>query len=348
MAAAARNETSTSLVDHRRDAAPSVDETSLPTRLLTAGRVVTALLVVGPVVALAVLLPLVWGKAFGLWDLVLAAVLYAFSGFGISVGFHRLFAHRSFKANRALKILCAIAGSMALEGSVIGWVAVHRRHHMFGDQPGDPHSPHRYGSDVFGTVRGFLWAQVGWLFATNNTDTRRFAADLYRDPDLVVIDRLFPVLALASLFIPFAIGWAVYGTLLGAFLALLWAGLVRMAILHHVTWSINSACHLWGRTPFSTSDCSTNIASLALVSFGESWHNFHHAAPSSARHGILRHQTDLSAQLIALLERAGWATKVRWPSEAQIAALSKDEPWRNSELCRHYRRIQDRIDPERL
>jgi stearoyl-CoA desaturase (Delta-9 desaturase) len=341
------NGTGASIVDGRTNQERPSAEPRGSGRLLTAGRVVTALLVAGPVVGLAVLLPLEWGGAFGLWDLAMAAVLYAFSGFGISVGFHRLFAHRSFKASRTLKILCAIAGSMALEGSIIGWVAVHRRHHMFGDQPGDPHSPHRYGSDVFGTVRGFLWAQVGWLFATNDTDTRRFALDLYRDPDLVAIDRLFPVLALASLFIPFAIGWVVYGTLLGGLLALLWAGLVRMAILHHVTWSINSVCHLWGRSPFSTSDRSTNVASLALVSFGESWHNFHHAAPSSARHGILRHQADPSAQLISLFERAGWATKVRWPSEDQIAALSKVGPSRQLALCRHYRSLHERTPPER-
>ena len=314
-------------------------ETLPPMSVFSAGRIVTALLVVGPVVGLALILPLAWGSAFGLWDLLLGAGLYAFSGFGISVGFHRLFTHRSFKANRALKIVCAVAGSMALEGSVIGWVAVHRRHHMFGDQPGDPHSPHRYGSDVGGTVRGFLWAQVGWLFAKNDTDTRRFAADLYRDRDLVLIDRLFPVLAVTSLLIPFAIGWAVYGTLLGGLLALLWAGLVRMAILHHVTWSINSACHLWGQTPFATSDRSTNIASLALVSFGESWHNFHHAAPASARHGILRHQADPSAQLISLFERCGWATKVRWPDPTHIAALTKCGSGDRSDLCRHYRRL---------
>jgi stearoyl-CoA desaturase (delta-9 desaturase) len=262
----------------------------------------------------------------------MAVALYLFTGFGISIGFHRLFTHHSFKANRALKIVCAVAGSMALEGSAISWVAIHRRHHMFGDQPGDPHSPHRYGSDVAGTVRGFLWAQVGWLFAANTTDTKRYAPDLLRDADLVVIDRLFPVLAVTSLALPFFVGWAIYGTLAGALLAFLWAGLVRMAVLHHVTWSINSVCHLWGQRPFTTSDLSTNVASLALVSFGESWHNFHHAAPSSARHGVLRHQFDPSARLISVLERAGWATKVRWPSAAQIAVLTKTGPGEHPEL----------------
>lgn len=313
---------------------PVVEELSEPLPLLTAGRIVTALLVAGPVVGLAVFLPFGWGRAFDLWDVVLAVALYLFTGFGISVGFHRLFTHHSFKPNRALKIVCAVAGSMALEGSVISWVAIHRRHHMFGDQPGDPHSPHRYGSDVVGTVRGFLWAQMGWLFAANTTDTKRFAPDLLRDPDLVAIDRLFPVLAVTSLALPFFVGWAIYGTLAGALLAFLWAGLVRMAVLHHVTWSINSVCHLWGQRPFTTSDFSTNVAPLALVSFGESWHNFHHAAPSSARHGVLRHQFDPSARLISLLERVGWATKVRWPSAAQVALLAKTGPGEHPELLR--------------
>ena len=137
-------------------------------------------------------------------------------GFGISVGFHRLLTHRSFKAKRALKIVCAVAGSMALEGSAISWVAIHRRHHMFGDQPGDPHSPHRYGPGTVGTLKGFLWAHVGWLFAMDPTDTKRFAPDLHRDRDFVVIDRLFPLLAVASLALPFFIGWALSGTLFGA------------------------------------------------------------------------------------------------------------------------------------
>jgi stearoyl-CoA desaturase (Delta-9 desaturase) len=164
---------------------------------------------------------------------------------------------------------------------------------------------------------------VAWLFATDTTDAKRFAPDLCRDRDLVIIDRLFPVLAVVSLAIPFAIGWTVYGTLMGGLTVLLWAGLVRFCLLHHVTWSINSVCHLWGRRPFVTSDRSANVAPLAIVSFGESWHNFHHAAPSSARHGVFKYQFDPSARLISLFEHIGWAVKVRWPDAAQIAALTK-------------------------
>jgi stearoyl-CoA desaturase (delta-9 desaturase) len=289
---------------------------------MVAARLITALLVAGPLVALAVFIPLGWGGTKTIWGLGLAAAFYVFTGFGISAGFHRLFAHRSFRARRALKIVLAVAGTMALEGSVISWVTTHRRHHMFSDRPGDPHSPVSHGTASPTTTRGFLWAHVGWLFASDPTDQKRFAPDLLRDPDLVVIDRLFPVLAVASLVIPLVIGWAVTGTLGGALGVFLWAGLIRMALLHHVTWSINSVCHLWGKRPFTTGDHSANVASLALVSFGESWHNFHHAAPASARHGVLAHQVDLAANLIRFFEKAGWATKVRWPTPAQIETLT--------------------------
>lgn len=304
--------------DGRHEVTPAIPPSA---KGLTTGRVVTALLVFGPVVAVPLFLLLGWAH-LSIGTVVMAAVLYVVTGFGIAAGFHRLFAHHSFKANRVLKVALAVCGSMALEGSVIGWVAVHRRHHVFGDLPGDPHTPLRYGTGPGTSLRGFLWAHVGWLFSSEPTDTRRFAPDLRRDPDLVLVDRLFPLLAITSLVIPFAIGWVLSGTVAGAFAALLWAGLVRMAVLHHVTWSINSVCHMWGRRPFETSDRSTNVASLAVVSFGESWHNFHHCAPASARHGVLPHQVDPAARLIRLFEQAGWATKVRWPSPNQVAALA--------------------------
>ncbi len=295
---------------------------SSPSRPLTVARLITALLVAGPLVAVAAFIPLGWGGTQTIWGLALAVAFYVFTGFGISVGFHRLFAHRSFKAHRVLKIVLAVAGTMALEGSVISWVTTHRRHHVFSDRPGDPHSPVSHGTNTPTATRGFLWAHVGWLFASDPTSQKRYAPDLLRDRDLVVVDRLFPALAVLSLVIPLGIGFAVTGTVGGALGVFLWAGLIRMALLHHVTWSINSVCHLWGRRPFATGDNSANVASLALVSFGESWHNFHHAAPASARHGVLAHQVDLAAGLIGLLERTGWVTKVRWPTADQIETLS--------------------------
>ena len=281
-------------------------------------RTVTVLLVIAPGIALGVAIPLLWGHAVTLPDIILAVVLFFVTGHGIAIGFHRLFTHSSFVPNRALKIVLASIGSMALEGSVIGWVANHRRHHMFSDRVGDPHSPHRYGAGAGAATRGFLYAHVGWLFAVDTTSADRFAPDLLSDRDLVVVSRLFPLFAVASLAVPFAIGWLWAGTLGGAVTALIWAGLVRMMVLHHVTWSVNSICHVFGRQPFTQKDRSTNFAPLALLSFGESWHNFHHAHPSAARHGALPRQLDTSASLIRMFERLGWATKVRWPTVAQL------------------------------
>jgi stearoyl-CoA desaturase (Delta-9 desaturase) len=310
---------------------PAVTSSDRPASGATAGRAITGLLVLAPLLGLALLVVFGWDHVIRLGDVVIAIALYLFTGFGVAAGLHRLFAHHSFKPNRALKVTLAIAGSMALEGSLISWVAIHRRHHMFSDQAGDPHSPYRYGSGFSETLRGLYWAHVGWLFADDPTDVKRFAPDLLRDKDLVVIDRLFPLFAIGSLAVPFALGWLIFGTLGGAFAAFFWAGLVRMALLHHVTWSINSVCHLWGRRPFATSDSSGNVAPLALVSFGESWHNFHHSAPASARHGVLHHQMDPAARLIRLFEVAGWATKVRWPSSSQIANLTIKAPVHPSE-----------------
>ena len=304
----------------------SGEESTLPTSPPTVGRAVTALLVAAPFLGLGILLLLGWNRLISVGDLVLAVVLYLITGFGVAAGLHRLFTHRSFKANRVLKITLAVAGSMALEGSLISWVAIHRRHHMFSDQPGDPHSPYRYGTGFPENLYGFFWAHIGWLFADDPTDNRRFAPDLLKDRDLVVIDRLFPILAIVSLAIPFGIGWLIWGTFAAAFSAFFWAGVVRMALLHHVTWSINSVCHLWGKRTFETSDSSRNVGSLALVSFGESWHNFHHSAPASARHGVLEHQMDPAARLIRLFELAGWATKVRWPTPSQVARLRIKPP----------------------
>jgi stearoyl-CoA desaturase (delta-9 desaturase) len=285
-------------------------------------RSITILLLVGPVVAVAVSVPLLWGRAVNLTDIILGVVLYAITGHGLTVGFHRLFTHRSFEANRGLKIGLAVAGSMGIEGSVVSWVANHRRHHAHSDKVGDPHSPHILDETAVGQLRGFIHAHIGWLLAPDMTSVERYAPDILRDRDLVVVGRMFPVLAVVSLAIPFGIGWAVTGTLVGGITAFVWAGLVRMALLHHVTWGVNSICHMVGRRPFSTTDESRNVAALAVLSMGESWHNLHHAYPTSARHGVLRGQLDSSARIIWLMEKFGWATKVRWPAAAKVTALT--------------------------
>ena len=282
---------------------------------------VTTLLVGGPWVALAVAVPVWWGDLISPRDVVLAVALYLVTGYGITVGYHRLFTHQSFVANRGLKIVLAVAGSMAVEGSPISWVAGHRRHHRFSDRPGDPHSPNPPGAGLRSRLRGLLHAHVGWLFTPDESSTERFAADLQADKDLVRVSRLFPAFAVLSFALPFGIGWAWSGTLGGALRALLWAGAIRLVVLHHVTWSINSICHVFGSRPFRTRDRSRNVASLAMISMGESWHNLHHAYPTSARHGALSGQSDSSATLIRIFERLGWATNVHWPDPERMAAL---------------------------
>jgi stearoyl-CoA desaturase (delta-9 desaturase) len=262
---------------------------------------------------------LLWGKALSLLDVILAVAFYLVSGFGVTVGYHRLFAHRSFRAARWLKITLAAAGSLAVEGSVVGWVANHRRHHVFSDKPGDPHSPHLHGTGVAAQLRGFGHAHIGWLFKVDTTSAERFAPELMSDADTRIVSRLFPVFAIASLAAPFFLGWTITGALGGALTALLWAGLARMMLLHHVTWSVNSVCHMFGKQPASEKDHSTNFAPLAILSMGESWHNFHHAHPASARHGAMPHQVDPAAALIRLFELTHCATNVRWPTEAQVA-----------------------------
>ncbi|HEY7948216.1 MAG TPA: acyl-CoA desaturase [Acidimicrobiales bacterium] len=285
-------------------------------------KLITVAIVAGPVVALAIAVPLLWGHALNLTDVLMGMALYVVTGFGLTVGFHRLFTHNSFKAGRALKIILAVVGSMGVEGSVTSWVATHRRHHMYSDQSGDPHSPHRYGSSGTALLRGLAFSHVGWLFVSDASCAERYAPDMLRDRDLQRIGRLFPLLALASLAIPFGIGYALAGTWVGAVTALVWAGLVRMAVLHHVTWSVNSLCHTFGRRTNETSDESTNMWPLAVISFGESWHNIHHAHPSWARHGARPGMLDPSAFLIRVFERAGWATKVRWPVVEHIPAAA--------------------------
>ncbi len=257
-------------------------------------------------------------------DAGIAFLFYLISGFGVTIGFHRLFTHGSFKTNRPLKIALAVAGSLALEGPVIRWVADHRKHHAFSDDEGDPHSPWRFGSSTRGLLKGLLWAHTGWLFDREQTSARRWAPDLIADPDLMKINKLFPVIALSSLAVPTLMGYALTGTAMGAFTAYIWGGLVRILVVHHVTWSVNSLCHVIGERPYKTMDKASNVGWLAILSFGESWHNLHHADPKSARHGVEKGQIDTSAAVIELFEKAGWATDVRWPTEKRMARIRKE------------------------
>jgi stearoyl-CoA desaturase (delta-9 desaturase) len=210
---------------------------------------------------------------------------------------------------------------MASEGPVIRWVADHRRHHAFSDKEGDPHSPWRYGETVPALLKGLAFAHIGWMFDVEHTNRDKYTPDLLRDPDIARVDRLFPLWGAISMFLPATLGGLITWSWGGALSAFFWASLVRIFVLHHVTWSINSICHTIGEKPFAARDRSTNFWPLAILSFGESWHNMHHADPTAARHGVLRGQIDESARVIWLFEKLGWATDVRWPKADRVEKL---------------------------
>ena len=283
-------------------------------------KILLSVFIAVPFLALVAAVPIAWGGWLGWRDVIIALGMYLFTGHGISIGFHRFFTHKSFKPKRPLKILLAIAGSMAIEGPVVRWVADHRKHHKSSARDGDPHSPWRYGNTPPALLKGLLYAHMGWLFDSEQTPQRQYAPDLLKDNDIVRVSRAFPALVAVSLLLPPAIGGLWSMSWHGALTAFFWGSLVRVALLHHVTWAINSICHAVGEQPFRSRDRSGNVWWLAIPSMGESWHNLHHADPTCARHGVMRGQLDSSARIIWALERLGWVSDVRWPVQERLAA----------------------------
>lgn len=283
-------------------------------------QVALALFIGIPFLALLAAIPVAWGWGLGWHDIVIFVVMYAIAGHGITVGYHRHFTHGSFKANRGLKIALAVAGSMAIQGPVVRWVADHRRHHAFSDREGDPHSPWRYGETIPALAKGLWWAHTGWLFDVEQTPRSKYAPDLIADQDLQKVDHAFPLIVAGSMLLPALIGGLWSMSWQGAVTAFFWASLVRVSLLHHVTWSINSICHTIGERPFKSRDKSGNVWWLAFLSMGESWHNLHHADPTCARHGVEKGQIDSTARVIWAFEKLGWATDVRWPVAKRIDA----------------------------
>jgi stearoyl-CoA desaturase (delta-9 desaturase) len=277
-----------------------------------------AIFLVVPFAALVAAVPVLWGWGLSWRDAVIATFLYALSGLGVTVGFHRYLTHRSFKARRWVRIALAIAGSMALQNSPTQWVADHRRHHRFSDREGDPHSPWRYGTSFRALAKGFFYSHTGWLFDWDMTDESQYAPELVADPDIAWVSRTFVWWATISLLVAPLVGGLWSWSWQGALTAFFWGSLVRICLLHHVTFAINSVCHITGRRPFRTRDHSQNVWWLAILSFGESWHNFHHAEPTSARHGVRMFEIDTSAMLIKVMEKLRWVTDVRWPDASMI------------------------------
>jgi stearoyl-CoA desaturase (delta-9 desaturase) len=285
-------------------------------------RVVNVIAVIVPFVAFLAAIALLWNKVVGWHDLALMLGFYVVTCLGVTVGYHRHLTHRSFATSRPMSYALAILGSMAVEGPVISWVADHRKHHAHTDRDGDPHSPHTHDHQgLLGSVRGLWHAHVGWLWSeSGRADAARYARDLVEDRGMRFINRSFFLWAALGFAVAAGIGWAITGTARGALVAALWGGLVRVFLLHHVTWSINSICHFFGRRRFATDDESRNVFWLALPSMGEAWHHNHHAFPRSAFHGLRRREIDPSGLVIAGLERLGlvWDV-VRIAPERQAA-----------------------------
>jgi stearoyl-CoA desaturase (delta-9 desaturase) len=310
--------------------APEIDESAAPIRSITVienetkarwEQYALAAFIVVPLLGVLAAAPLAWGGWLGWHDVIIATVFYIISGHGVTVGFHRDFTHGSFKANRGLRVGLAVAGSLAIEGPVVRWVADHRRHHAYSDREGDPHSPWRYGESFGALCKGLWHAHIGWMFDIEQTSQERFAPDLLADKDLQKVHRMFPWLVATSLLAPAVIGGLVTWSIHGALTSFFWASIIRVGLLHHVTWSINSICHTWGAKPFKSRDRAANVAWLAFLSMGESWHNMHHADPTAARHGVLKGQIDSTARFIWLFEKLGWAYDVRWTSPERLAKL---------------------------
>jgi stearoyl-CoA desaturase (delta-9 desaturase) len=282
-----------------------------------------------PLLAVIAAAVLSWNHILHWSDLAVFAVMYVVAGLGVTIGFHRLLTHRSFATYRPVAYALAVAGSLSVQGPVIGWVADHRKHHAHTDEEGDPHSPHvGHGGGLAGSIKGLWWAHLGWMLDRHGqADPRRYARDLVEDRGMRRIQRAFVPIVVAGLLVPAGLGLALTGTLAGAATALLWGGFVRIFLLHHITWSVNSVCHFFGRRRFATDDESTNVTWVALLSFGEGWHHNHHAFPRSAQHGLRWYEPDLTAWIIRALELVGLAWNVvRITPERQRARLAADTP----------------------
>ena len=278
-----------------------------------------------PLVGLASAIVLLWGTAFNGWYLLLMGGMAMVSATGITVGYHRLCTHKSFKTPGPLRYLLAAAGSMAVQGPVIAWCAEHRKHHQHSDTEKDPHSPHMsrdgsWGEGLWATLRGAFHAHMGWLFAGRTKGLGKYSVDLRMDPALVLANRQFPLWVLFGLLFPALLAGLVSMSWTGALLGFLWGGLVRVLLVHHITWSVNSVCHLWGTTPFDSRDESRNNAVVGILAMGEGWHNNHHAFPTSARHGLHWWEFDFSYLLIRMMQAVGLAREVRVPDREKIEA----------------------------
>lgn len=310
-------------VDHANPATLNEQHHEHEETISLSTRIANLLVVIIPFLGFAAAIYLLWGRGFDWLHLSLLVGMYIVTAGGITVGFHRLFTHRSFETNRFLKAVFAIAGSMAVQGPLFQWVATHRRHHQHSDHDEDPHSPHGHGAGVWGTIRGALHAHVGWIFQPDAPDLYRYVGDLKKDRVLTWISNTFPLWVVAGMLLPALLGGLISMSWSGALFGFLWGGLARLFLCHHVTWSINSVCHIWGSKDFRSDDESRNNVIFGVLALGEGWHNNHHAFPTSARHGLRWWQFDASYVFIRGMEMLGLASKVRVPNQEAMAAKKR-------------------------
>lgn len=283
-------------------------------------RIANLMAVVIPFIGLIAVMVLLWGGLFNWLYLSLLVGFYIATAFGITVGFHRLFTHRAFETVWPIRALLAILGSMAVQGPLVHWVAWHRRHHQHSDHDGDPHSPHLHGEGIAAMFHGMIHAHFGWMLWDNDAGYEKYVQDLFKEKRLMRINDLFGLWAILGLVLPAIIAGLVTMTWTGALLGFLWGGLARLFLVHHVTWSVNSICHIWGAQPFGSKDESRNNVVVGVLALGEGWHNTHHAFPTSARHGLAWWQLDMSYIVIKTLSILGLAWKVKVPSAEAIEA----------------------------
>jgi stearoyl-CoA desaturase (Delta-9 desaturase) len=304
------------------EVAPTFPPAPIAVRKPSASVRAVTLAVVGlPFVGFLTAMALLWPVGGVSWiHLGLFFVGYILTGFGVTIGFHRLFTHKSFSTSRPMTFILGVLGSMAAEGPILSWVATHRCHHQHSDDDLDPHSPHHHGEGLKGLFKGFWHSHTGWMITTEMSNIRRYAPDLAADPLVRFIHRTFLVWLGLGLLLPGLIAWAVTGTIVGGLLGVLWGGLVRMFFVHHVTWSINSVCHIWGRAPYASNDESRNNVVCGVLGLGEGWHNNHHAFPASARHGLEWWQLDLSYITIRTMKALGLASNIKLPPKDRVEA----------------------------
>lgn len=289
-------------------------------------RMVAIVTIATPLIVTVAATALLWGRLVTLTDVLICLAMYVITMLGITLGFHRLFTHRSFQCVKPVKLMLGIAGSMSAQGPLFFWVASHRKHHKTSDEADDPHSPHHHGGGPMGVIKGCFHAHVGWMLSHKPENYFRLVPDLLRDPTALMISRRYFMWIALGFLLPAVAGGLLAGTWSGVLTGLVWGGFIRLFLVHHATWSINSVCHLFGSRAFDTGDESRNNAVCAALTFGEGWHNNHHAFPASARHGLFWWQVDIVYAIIKVLKMIGLAWDVRLPDQKSFDRKALPQP----------------------